>query len=58
MNSTTFSNYIRNALIGDAEIVVSFEVTSLYMSIPKIDTLNITNDYFNKENGYTSRQVS
>ena len=40
-NSTTFSNYIRNVPIKDDEIIVSFDVTSLYMNIPIIDTLNI-----------------
>ena len=40
-NSTTFSNYIRNVPIEDDEIMVSFDVTSLYTNIPIIDTLNI-----------------
>ena len=40
-NSTTFSNYIRNVAIEDDEILVSFDVTSLYTGIPIIDTLNI-----------------
>ena len=33
-NSTTFSNYIRNVPIEDDEIMVSFDITSLYMNIP------------------------
>ena len=32
-NSTTFSNYIRNVPIEDDEIMVSFDITSLYMNI-------------------------
>ena len=40
-NSTTFSNYIRNVPIEDDKIMVSFDVTSLYMNISIIDTLNI-----------------
>ena len=44
-NSTTFSNYIRNVPIEDDEIMVSFDVTSLYTNIPLIDTLNIIKDY-------------
>ena len=47
-NSTTFSNYIRNVPIEDDEIMVSFDVTSLYMNIPIIDMLNIINDYANR----------
>ena len=37
-NSTTFSNYIRNVPIEDDEIMVSFDVTSLYTNIPHIQT--------------------
>ena len=37
-NSTTFSNYIRNVPIEDDDIMVSFDVTSLYTNIPIIDT--------------------
>ena len=40
-NSATSSNYIRNVPIEDHEIMVSFDVTSLYANIPIIDTLNI-----------------
>ena len=40
-NSTTFSNYIRNVPIEDDEIMVSFDITSLYTNIPIIDMLNI-----------------
>ena len=35
-NSTTFSNYIRNVPIEDDEIMVSFDVSSLYMNIPLV----------------------
>ena len=34
-----YSKYIRNVLAEDDEIMVSFEVTSVYMNIPIIDTL-------------------
>ena len=44
-NSTTFSNYIIFP-IEDDEIMVSFDVTSLYTNIPIIDTLNIIMDCF------------
>ena len=43
-NSTTFSNYIRNVPIKDDEIIVSFDVISLYTNIPITDTLNIIKD--------------
>ena len=51
-NSTTFSNYIRDVLIDDDEIMVSFEVTFLYMNIPMIDKLNIIKDYVNNDNHF------
>ena len=57
-NSTTFSNYIRNVPIEDDEIMVSFDVTSLYTNIPIIDMLNIIKDYVNNGDQFTSRQVS
>ena len=41
-NSTMFSNYIRNVPIEDDEIMVAFDITSLYTNIPIIDTLNIS----------------
>ena len=40
-----FSNYIRNVPIEDDEIIVSFDITSLYTNIPIIDTLTIIKDY-------------
>ena len=44
-----FSNYIRNVLIEYDEIMVSFEVTSLYRNVPIIDTLNIMKEYVNDD---------
>ena len=54
-NSTTFSNYIRNVPIEDDEIMVSFDVTSLYTNIPIIDTLNIIKDYVNNDDQFTRK---
>ena len=54
-NSTTFSNYIRNVSIEDDEIMVSFDVTSLYTNIPIIDTLNIIKDYVNNDDQFTRK---
>ena len=54
-NSTTFSNYIRNVSIEDDEIMVSFDVTSLYMNTPIVDTLNIIKDYVNNDDPFTTK---
>ena len=54
-NSGTFSNYIRNAPIEDDEIMVSFDVTSLYTNIPITDTPNIINDYVNNNDQFTRK---
>ena len=54
-NSTTFSNYIRNFPIEDDEIMVSFDVTSLYLNIPIIDTLNIIKNYVNNDDQFTRK---
>ena len=51
-NSTMFSHYIRNVPIEDDEIMVSFDVTSLYTNIPIIDTLNIIKDYVNSDDQF------
>ena len=56
-NSTTFSNYIRNASIEGDEILVSFDVTSLYTNIPIIDTLNIIKDYANNDDQFTRKMA-
>ena len=53
-NSTTFSNNIRNVPIED-EIMVSFDVTSLYTNIPIIDMLNIIKDYVNNDDQFTRK---
>ena len=52
-NSTTFSNYIRNAPIEGDKIMVSFDVISLYTNVPIIDTLNIIKDYVNNDDQFT-----
>ena len=54
-NSTTFSNYVRNVPIEDDEIMVSFDVTSLYTNIPIIDTLNIIKDYVHSDGQFTRK---
>ena len=55
LNSTTFSNYIRNVPIEDDEIMALFDVTSLYTNIPIIDTLNIIKDYVNNDDQSTRK---
>ena len=54
-SSNTFSNYIRNVPIEEDEIMVSFDVTSLYMNIPIIDTLNLIKDYVNNDDQFTRK---
>ena len=56
-NSTTFSNCIRNVPIEDDKMMVSFGVTSLYTSIPIIDTLNIIKYYVNNNCRFTRKTV-
>ena len=45
-------NYIRNVPIGDEEIMVTFDVTSLYTNIPIIGTLNIIKAYVNNDDPF------
>ena len=54
-NSSTFSNYIRNVPIEDDEIMVSFDVTSLYTNIPIIDTLNIIKYYVHSDDQFARK---
>ena len=56
-NSTTFSNYIRNVPFEDDEIMVSFDVTSLYTSIPIIDMLNIIKDYVHSDDQFARKMA-
>ena len=56
-NSTTFSNYIRNVPIEDDEIMVSFDVTSLYTNIPIIDALNIIKDYVHSDDQFARKSA-
>ena len=57
-NSTMFSNYIRNVPIEDGEIMVSFDVTSLYTNIPITDTPNIIKDYVNNDDQFTRKTAN
>ena len=50
-----FSNYMKNAPIEDIEIVVSFDVTSLWTNIPIIDTQNINKDYVNSNDQFNRK---
>ena len=54
-SSTMFSNYIRNVPIEDDEIMVSFDVTSLYTNVLVIDTLNIIKNYVNNDDQFASK---
>ena len=55
--STTFFNYIRNVPIEDDEIIISFDVTSIYINIPIIDTLIIIKDYVNNDDQFTKKMT-
>ena len=54
-NFITFSKYIRDISIEDNEIIVLFDVTSLYKNIPIIDTLNIIKDCVDNDNQFTMK---
>ena len=54
-NSTTFSNYITNVPTKDDEILISFDVTSLYTNVPITDTVNIIKDYVNNDDQFTRK---
>ena len=56
-NSTTFSNYISNVPNEDDEIMVSYDVTSLYLNILIIDTLNIKTNCVSNDDQFTMRTV-
>ena len=49
-NSTTPSNYIKNIPIVNDKVMLSSDVTSLFTTIPIIDTLNLIKDYVNNDN--------
>ena len=48
-----FPHYIRNIPIKDDQIMVSFDLTSLYKKIPIIDTLNIIEENSNNADQLT-----
>ena len=50
-----FFNYIRNVRIEYDEIMVSFDVFSLYKNIPIIDMVNIIKYYVNKDDQFTRK---
>ena len=54
-DSTMFFNYIRNVRIYYDEIMVSFDIFSLYTNIPIIDMVNIIKYYANKDDQFTRK---
>lgn len=54
-NSKEFSEYIRNIRIEDDEVMVSFDVTSLYTNVPISDTLNIINNLINADQQFSTK---
>ena len=56
-NSATLSKCIKNIPIEDDEIMVSFDVTSLYTNITMVDSLNIIKDYVNKDDQFARKRA-
>ena len=56
-NSTTFSNYISNVPTENDEIMVSCDVTFLYMNFPIIGTLRIRENCVSNNDKFTMRMV-
>lgn len=54
-NSKEFSEYIRQQTVDEDEIMVSFDVTSLYTNVPIKDTLLILKDLLNNDQDLKSR---
>ena len=48
-NSKVFSEYVRTLTVEEGEILVSFDVTSLYTNVPIKDTLVIIKDLLEKD---------
>ena len=55
--SSTFSNCIRTVPMENDEIMVSFDVTSLYTNIQIIDMLNKIKDYVNNDDQCTRKRL-
>ena len=56
-DSTMFFNYIRNVRIYYDEIMVSFDIFSLYTNIPIIDMVNIIKYYANNDDQFTRKKT-
>ena len=48
-NSKVFSEYVRTLTVEEDEILVSFDVTSLYTNVPIKETLNIIKDLLEED---------
>ena len=57
-NSSTFFNCIVNVSIEDDQILVSFDVTSLYTNIPIINTFIIIKIYVNNDDQFTRKTAT
>ena len=55
INSKVFSEYVRTLHINDDEVMVSFDVTSLYTNVPIRDTLTVIEDLLNKDSKYEQK---
>ena len=52
-----FVNYIRNVRIEYDEIMVSFDVFSLYTNIPIMDMVNIIKYYANNDDQFSRKTI-
>ena len=51
----SFSNYVRSVPLEDDEIMISFDVASLYANIAITDTLDIIKDCIDNDEKFTSK---
>ena len=48
-NSKVFSEYVRTMMVDEDEVLVSFDVTSLYTNVPITKALEIIRDLLSKD---------
>ena len=56
-SSITFCNNIGNVSIEDYKVMVSFNITFFYTTIPIIDKLNLVKDYVNNDDNFIKTAI-
>ena len=56
-NSKVFSEYVRTLSVEDEEVLVSFDVTSLYTNVPIKDTLVIIKQFLENNAGLRHKKT-